>query len=117
MKYTVKGTITKIGERKELSNGATVLDYTVNNVSENGWETPFKIEMYSKPERIEFLESFLQYNKVGDSVEVEFDIKGREYEGRVFNSLSHWSCKKLEATPEEQGLEPMPQGHKDDLPF
>ena len=96
MKYTVKGSITKIGERKELSNGATVLDYVVNNVSENGWETPFKIEMYNKPERIEHLENFLKFNKVGDAVEVEFDIKGREYEGRVFNSLSHWSCKKTE---------------------
>ena len=48
MKYTVKGTIKTIGERKELSNGATVLDYVVNNVSDNGWETPFKIEMYNK---------------------------------------------------------------------
>jgi len=96
MKYTVKGSITKIGERKELSNGATVLDYVVNNVSENGWEAPFKIEMYNKPERIEHLENFLKFNKVGDAVEVEFDIKGREYEGRVFNSLSHWSCKKTE---------------------
>ena len=95
-KFQVKGTIKTIGERKELSNGATVLDYVVNNVSENGWETPFKIEMYNKPERIEHLENFLKFNKVGDVVEVEFDIKGREYEGRVFNSLSHWSCKKTE---------------------
>jgi len=111
MKHTVKGTITKIGERKELSNGATVLDYLVNHVSENGWETPFKIEMYSKPEKIEHMDSFLKYNKVGDSVEVEFDIKGREYEGRVFNSLSHWSCKQLE------DLVPVPEKAEDDLPF
>ena len=98
MKYEVKGTIKTIGERKELSNGATVLSYTVNNVSENGWETPFSIEMYNKPDRIEHLDNFLKFNNVGDSVVVEFDIKGREYEGRVFNSLSHWSCKKQEAT-------------------
>ena len=96
MKYNVKGTIKTIGEKKELSNGATVLEYVVNNVSENGWETPFKLEMYNKPERIEHLDNFLKFNKVGDEVEVEFDIKGREYEGRVFNSLSHWSCKQLE---------------------
>ena len=98
MKYTVEGTIKTIGERKELSNGATVLSYTVNNVSENGWETELSIEMYNKPERIEHLDNFLKFNKVGDSVVVEFDIKSREYEGRVFNSLSHWSCKKQEAT-------------------
>ena len=111
MKYTVKGTITKIGERKELSNGATVLDYVVNNVSENGWETPFSIEMYNKPERIEHLENFLKFNKVGDSVVVEFDVKGREYEGRVFNSLSHWSCKKTEDSV------PVVEEVASDLPF
>ena len=113
MKYNVKGTIKTIGEKKELSNGATVLEYVVNNVSENGWETPFKLEMYNKPERIEHLENFLKFNKVGDSVEVEFDIKGREYEGRVFNSLSHWSCKKTEDTaPVEATAEEV-----NDLPF
>jgi len=111
MKYTVKGTIKTIGERKELSNGAKVLDYVVNNVSENGWETPFKIEMYNKPERIEHLDNFLKFNKVGDSVEVEFDIKGREYEGRVFNSLSHWSIKKQENTT------PVVEEVESDLPF
>ena len=113
MKYNVKGKITKIGEKKELSNGATVLEYVVNNVSENGWETPFKLEMYNKPERIEHLDNFLKFNKVGDEVEVEFDIKGREYEGRVFNSLSHWSCKKTEDTaPVESTAEEV-----NDLPF
>ena len=113
MKYNVKGKITKIGEKKELSNGATVLEYVVNNVSENGWETPFKLEMYNKPERIEHLDNFLKFNKVGDEVEVEFDIKGREYEGRVFNSLSHWSCKKTEDTaPVEATAEEV-----NDLPF
>ena len=111
-KFEVKGTITKIGEKRELSNGATVLEYIVNNVSENGWETPFKLEMYCKPERVEFMDSFLQYNKVNDQVIVEFDIKGREYEGKVFNSLSHWSCKKLEelAPQAESAVE-------GDLPF
>jgi hypothetical protein len=112
MKYKVTGTIEKIGERKELSNGATVLDYVVKNVSENGWETPFKIEMYSKQERIEHLDNFLKFNKVGDAVEVEFDIKGREYEGKVYNSLSHWSCRTLEDTvPTAQ------EEDKDLLPF
>lgn len=112
MKYTVKGTIKEIGEKKELSNGATVLEYVVNHVSENGWETPFKMEMYNKPERIEYLDNFLKYNKVGDSVEVEFDVKGREYEGKVYNSLSHWSCKK----PDNQPIDGIP-AEKDDLPF
>ena len=113
MKYNVKGKITKIGEKKELTNGAFVLEYIVEHVAENGWTTPFKIEQYSKVDKVEFMDSFLQYNKVGDAVEVEFDIKGREYEGRVFNSLSHWSCKKTEDTaPVESTAEEV-----NDLPF
>ena len=106
--YKVKGVITAISEPKTLDNGATVLDYTVS-VKDNDWSTLYSIDMYKKPEHNEHLENFLKFNKVGDDVEIEFTIRAREYEGRVFNSLSHWRCDtlKTEAVATET----------DDLPF
>jgi hypothetical protein len=109
--YKVTGTITEITEVKTLDNGATVLDYTVMNKDANGYETPYSFNMYKKPEYKEHIENFIKFNNVGDDVEVEFTIRGRVYNGRVYNSLNHWRCDTLtksEATEVEQ---------TDDLPF
>jgi len=97
MNYKVKGTITKIGEKKTLDNGAVVLDYVVIQSDEkNGYVTPYSFNMYNKEEYAEHVDNFIEYNKIGDEVEVEFSIRGNEYNGRVYNSLSHWRCDKVE---------------------
>ncbi len=93
--YKVKGTISKIGEPKKLDNGATVFDYVVEVTSENGYVTPYSFNMYKKEEYVSHIDNFIQYNKVGDEVEVEFDIRGREYNGRTYNELSHWKIEKV----------------------
>ena len=112
MNYKMKGTIAQIGEKKTLDNGAVVLDYTVNETSENGYVTPFSFNIYKGAEYAEFVEKFIEFNKVGDSVEVEFNIRGKEYNGRIYNNLSHWRCDKVSTdAPVQQGEE------EDSLPF
>ena len=111
--YKVKGTITAIGEKKVLDNGAVVLDYVVSETSENGYVRPFSFNIYKSAEYAEFVDKFIEFNKVGDEVEVEFSIRGKEYNGRIYNSLSHWRCDKVgSGTPAPQE-EPV----GDDLPF
>ena len=102
MNYKMKGTITKIGEKKTLDNGAVVLDYTVTETSENGYTTPYSFNMYNKAEYAEHVDNFISFNKVGDNVEVEFSIRGKEYNGKIYNNFSHWRCDKVEqAVPVE----------------
>ena len=111
--YKVKGTITKIGEKKELNNGAVALDYVVEHTSENGYKTLYSFNMYKKAEYAEHVDNFLKFNKVGDEVEVEFTISGREHNDRIYNQLNHWKIESvnkgtLSESLEEEGL---------DLPF
>ena len=106
--YKVKGKITAISEPKTLDNGATVLDYTVE-VEDNGYLTPYSFNMYKKADYKEHLDNFIKFNNVGDEVEVEFTIRGKEYNGRIYNSLNHWRCDKLETAEVEE--------KSDDLPF
>ena len=112
--YKVKGVITEITDVKTLDNGATVLDYTVKATEDNGYETLYSFNMYKKPEYKDHIENFIKFNTVGDSVEVEFTVRGREYQGRVYNSLNHWRCDKLEATAEAATTAAVTE---DDLPF
>lgn len=108
----VRGTISEITEIKTLENGASVLDYVVDVTSANGYVTRMKFGMYKKAEYTEHINNFVKFNKVGDVVDVEFTIRGQEYNGKVYNSLNHWRCDKVEMS-ESVAVEPA----KEDLPF
>lgn len=97
MNYKVKGVIASISNKKALDNGAIVLDYVVNHTSENGYVTPYNFNLYKSKEYVDQIDNFLSFNKVGDSVQIEFTIRGREYNGKVYNSLSHWRVEKIDS--------------------
>ena len=64
----------------------------------------------------EKVNQFNQYNKVGDEVEVSFNVSTNEWNDKYFTSLSAW--KVFKATAEAQ--EPAPVNadeSEDDLPF
>lgn len=116
MNYKMKGFITQIDEVKTLGNGAKIITYRINN--EEPYNNIHQFEMYKKPEYAEHADNFVEYNKVGDRVEVEFNIGSREWEGRMFTSLKHWKIEKL--TEQEnaiQGQQHEAQMADDDLPF
>jgi len=56
----------------------------------------------------------LKYNKVGQEVDVSFNVQTNEYKGKYYTSLQSWKIFKAEAgeaTPEAA------QEEADDLPF
>jgi hypothetical protein len=110
-KFKIQGTITEIGEKKVLDGGAVVLTYVVEQTSDNGFVTPFAFEMYNKADKAEFTDKFLEYNKVGNNVEVEFTVRGRLYNGRTYNSFNHWNISNVSEVPTENAEEIQ------DLPF
>lgn len=65
-----------------------------NNEGYQGAEQIFCFEVFGE----EKVEQFLKYNKVGRSVEVEFNIKTRAYEDRHFTSLQAWKISKANDT-------------------
>jgi len=121
----MKGYITQIDEIRQLDNGAKIVTYRINN--EEQYNNIHQFEMYKKPEYAEHADNFLKFNKVGDRVEVEFNIGSREWtdkEGtsKMFTSLKHWKIEKL--TNEENAIHDqtltaaqMGDDSDDDLPF
>jgi hypothetical protein len=62
----------------------------------------------------EKVEQFLKYNKVGQEVDVNFNVQTNEYKGKYYTSLQSWKIFKAEAG--ETALEVV-QEEADDLPF
>jgi hypothetical protein len=114
--FKVRGVISKIGEAKQLDNGATVMDYVVESTSDNGYVTKYPFGMYKKPEYAEHIVNFGKFNKVGDVVEVEFTIRSSEgKDGRMYPKLNHWKCDKVEMSVSD-AVTPV-TNEANDLPF
>lgn len=103
----IKGKIVRIGEIAEAGNGKK-LTFRIDTGEE--FNNLLEFEMYKKEEYIKHLENFPKYNKVGDEVEVEFNIKTfnwkPEADDKIFTSLSCWKVEKLgqEQTEDSEDL-------------
>ena len=46
-------------------------------------------------------ESFLKFHKVGDRIEVKFNIRGNEYNGKYYVNLQSWYVQNIESNEAE----------------
>ena len=121
MSYKVIGTISEIGKVEDAGAGRK-LKFRIKT-DEIGSET-MEFEMYKGSEYFEHLDNFSKYNKVGDKVEVEWNLRTYHWEpngkDKIFTSLSCWKVEKAQVAEYPQAT-PDPQigDNKvvDDLPF
>ena len=113
MSFKIEGKILSIGEVKEFENGAKAISYQVQTSEQ--YNNLYSFEMYKVSEHVEHLDNFVKYNKVGDPVRVEFNVRTNEYKGKFYTSLSPWKVEKLGQV--EQPSESLVEEVEDDLPF
>jgi len=73
----------------------------------------------------EKVENLTKYQKEGDNVTVEFNVKTNEYKGKYYTSLSAWKISKANshgiqsthAPQDYNGFPPPPSQQEDDLPW
>lgn len=112
----IKGKIKSVGQTEQKSDKFAV--------------RTFVLEIEGKyPEIIEFQlinnnTFIIDTHKVGDEIDVYFNLKGREHNGRVYNSLQAWKIEgesKLnnnESAPTENAPQTTNQNKdENDLPF
>ena len=118
MSYKVKGSITAISDKQIFDTGSGKITFRIDTGEDYNkfWE----FELFKSKDYVEHLDNFSKYNKVGDNVEVEFNIKTNLWtnpktnEERLFTSLSCWKVEKVEgvSTPPTQE-----ENSSDILPF
>lgn len=119
----ITGVITKITETQEgqsKSSGKSwkKLGFVVQTASEYPKDVYFTVFGEEK------VDNFLKYNKVGQNVDVSFNVESREYNERFYTDLQAWkvftasseTTEKVAATNTNEA--PKGEFHKaDDLPF
>jgi len=119
--YEVKVQIREIGELQVVGkNNTNKREFVGIEVSER----ESKYENVLKFTLLKNAVSKLDQFKVGDVVEVSFDVKGREYNGKVYIDLNAWKIELIataSGTDEVNGVTELPPSTTDDvfegLPF
>ena len=87
-------TIKSISELKTFDSGFSCVDFVVTTEE----QYPQTLKLQANKEKAENL---IKYNKVGDKVDISFNLRGREWTNKdnetvVFNTIEAWKIFKAE---------------------
>ncbi len=84
--YELTGIVKVILEEKTFGNGFNVREFVITTDAD---KYPQDICLQCVKEKVELVDRL----KVGDSVKVSFDLRGREYQDRYFVNLNAWKIE------------------------
>jgi len=99
MSYKVKGKITEISEKQMFPAGSGKLTFRIDTGEE--YNKIWEFELFKGKDYVEHLDNFIKFNKAGDDVEVEFNVKTNSWTNpktdveKLFTSLSCWKVDKI----------------------
>lgn len=114
MNFTVKGTIIEIGDIQIFDSGAKKLTLVIDTKEQ--YNNEYALDYFKSGEYVKYVDEFAKYNKIGDQVEVEFNVNSKKYNGKYYTNLSLWKITKIAA--ENPGPQNQSNVEDDgDLPF
>ena len=111
MSLQLTGTIKLIGEKQVFDSGFQKVEFVVKT---NDEKYPQDVKFEIMQDKVD---DFLKYNKVGVSVDVDFNVRGNEYKGKHYVSLSAWKVFKSEANKPATDIGVPAEEITEDLPF
>ena len=105
---TIKGAIKLINPIKVISDKFSVREFVITTPDA---KYPQDILFQTINDKMDVLESL----GVGQQVEVSYNVRGREFNGRYYNTLDAWKVQVIGSKPSQPSTEPIELD--DDLPF
>lgn len=117
MSYELKGTIKVINDAQTFPSGFTKQEFVVTTDD----KYPQDIKLEALKDNVELLAPL----KVGDTVNVSFDVRGNEFNGKYYVNLVAWKIKGEQRQQErmQQSAQPATQsfitrdGEEESIPF
>jgi hypothetical protein len=86
MEHKLKGKLILKSEPRQISDKFRVMDFVIQTPDE---KYPQSIQFQLLNDRIQEIDKFT----IGEELEVTFDIRGREHNGRYYNSLNAYKIE------------------------
>ena len=107
--YKLKGSIKAIGDTVQVTDKFSKREVVIT--VEDG-KYPQHITLQATGDRVSLLDGC----RVGEEVEASFNLRGREWQDKHFNSLELWKIEMLALAPAPAPAH-VPDNPSDDLPF
>ena len=88
MSYSIEGRVRSIGQLETFNNFKKI-EFIIETTEEK-YQQIIKFEVHNDK-----AEDAIKNLNSGDNVEVHFNLRGREWEGKVFNNLVAWKIKPV----------------------
>ena len=99
--YELTGTVKVILEEKTFGSGFNVREFVITTEAD---KYPQDICLQCVKEKVEMVNQL----KVGDSVKVSFDLRGREYQDRYFVNLNAWKIEASDKSSDQSSISDSP---------
>ena len=111
MSLQLNGTIKLIGGKQVFDSGFQKVEFVLTTNDEK-YPQDIKFEIVQDK-----VDDFLKYNKAGSVVDVDFNVRGNEYLGKYYVSLTAWKVFKSQAAAPATDIGVPSEEIADDLPF
>lgn len=119
MELKINGRIKVINDLQTWDSGFSKREFVITTQEQYPQDVKF--------EAIKDKAAILDTLNIGEDVEVSFNVRGNEYNGKYYVNLQAWKIQKETAgsttaaaptpTAPDTNLEPISSGEEDDLPF
>lgn len=106
----INGKIKMIGEIQQFDSGFKKIEFVVTTLENFPQDIKFEITQNK-------VDDFVKYNKIGKDVEVSFNIRGNEYNGKYYVSLQAWKVFGMDKATTAPTAPTAPVEDEEDLPF
>jgi len=86
------GKIIVISEKQTFASGSEKVQFVIE-LDELDWQENKKImafDFFAGASKLEKMQNFEKFQKVGQIVDVDYDIECKEYKGKYYTNLSAW---------------------------
>ena len=86
------GKIIHIGEKQTFASGSEKIQFVIE-LDEKDWQDNNKVmafDFFAGASKLEKMQNFEKFQKVGQVVDVDYDIDCKEYKGKYYTNLSAW---------------------------
>lgn len=98
MSNQLSGTIKLVGEKQTFDSGFQKVEFVLTT---NDEKYPQDVKFEITQDKVD---DFIKYNKVGKAVDVSFNVRGNEYKGKYYVSLTAWKVFKAEEAATDIGV-------------
>ena len=105
----------KTGQTKK-GDDYKAIEYVVKETT-GQYPQSLVLSMFNMAEKMDYVDNFKKYNKIGDNIKVQYSTEASEYNGNYFGKNKPFKVERITSSEAKPTSKKQPEPIGDDLPF